>query len=122
MQILLVEDEHPVLRALTWALTGKGHHVDAVGSAGAALRHLEARRFDVVIVDINLPDATGWDVLRGMAWGPNAATPSVVMSALPPSVRRLREFSPVRVLLKPFPIDALFHAAEWAATREEIDD
>jgi CheY-like chemotaxis protein len=58
---------------------------------------------------VNLPDATGWDVLRrrGVGARPNRETPAVVMSAISPSVARLKEFSPMGVLRKPFPIDAL---------------
>lgn len=119
MHILLVEDEHHVRHALGKALTRHGHEVSEAGSAGDATALLGTREFDVLVVDINLPDATGWDVLRARSPGPNATTPAVVMSALQPSVLRVREFAPVGVLLKPFPVDALFHAAGLAAARRE---
>lgn len=119
VHILLVEDERHVRSAFTRALSRHGYEVTEAESAAEARELLESRLFDVLIVDINLPDATGWDVLRQKSSGWNAATPSVVMSALPPSTKRVREFAPSGVLLKPFPIDALYRAAEKAAAVKE---
>jgi CheY-like chemotaxis protein len=74
--------------------------------------------FDLLLVDINLPDATGWDVLRQCAAGTdNRSTPAVVMSAVPPSVARLKEFTPLGVLVKPFPLDALLRVVDKASER-----
>jgi DNA-binding response OmpR family regulator len=114
MNILLVEDELHVRQAFGRALSRHGHDVSEAATASDAGELLDARAFDVIIVDVNLPDSTGWDVLRRKLNGRNAATPSVVMSAVPPSVKRVREFAPSSVLLKPFPVDALYRAAELA--------
>ena len=62
--------------------------------------------YDLLLLDINLPDATGWDVLREIREA-GRDIPTVVFSAVPPSAQRVREFRPLGVLTKPFPIDAL---------------
>lgn len=66
---------------------------------------------DLLLLDINLPDATGWDVLRDLE-AQGRATPAVIFSAAPPNPRRLHEFKPIAVLYKPFPIDALIRLVQ----------
>jgi DNA-binding NtrC family response regulator len=119
MKILLVEDEHHVRRALDKALSSHGYAVTGAESASEAVGLLQDQVFDVLVVDINLPDATGWDVLGQKSRSRNPDTPAIVMSAIPPSVKRIREFAPVGVLLKPFPVDALYRAVEQAISFRE---
>ena len=61
--------------------------------------------FDVLLLDVNLPDQTGWDVLRALEGA--HVPPVIVLTALRPTQHRLDEFRPAAVLLKPFPMDAL---------------
>ena len=60
-----------------------------------------------MLLDVNLPDATGWDVLRAFFVTPAANYRVIVMSAVPQTRRRYREFKPIGILHKPFPIEAL---------------
>ena len=87
--------------------------------------------FDLILLDINLPDQSGWDVLRRLREDPQLALrppPAViVMTAVRPHDKRLVEFHPDAVLLKPFPIDALLRLSERVlakqpAAREEGED
>jgi DNA-binding response OmpR family regulator len=61
----------------------------------------------VVVLDVNLPDLTGWDVLRGMDRSKRERCRVVVISAGPISAQRIEELQPDRHLEKPFPMDAL---------------
>jgi len=90
---------------------------DSVATAREALATAAALRtpFDVLLLDLNLPDRTGWDVLRGLATSGNGAgSPRmprvIVMTAVHPAQCRLDEFRPDALLIKPFPIDALLRA------------
>lgn len=103
-QILLVEDNPGIRLALSRALESHGH---SVAQASDAIVALTSANFDVLVLDINLPDMTGWDVLRHIASDDMPPMPLIVMSAVPPSVARLREFRPIGVLAKPFPVDVL---------------
>jgi DNA-binding response OmpR family regulator len=120
MNVLLVEDELHVRRALARSLEAWGHAVTEVETAASALSALGANPFDLIVLDINLPDATGWDVLRGGETSENRETPAIVISAISPSVRRLREFQPFGVLHKPFPIDSLHHLVIKVESRRNI--
>jgi DNA-binding response OmpR family regulator len=105
-RVLLVEDEEPLQRILARNLTRRGYDVTVESSAAAAIASLCAGPlFDALLLDVNLPDRTGWDVLRAMSGCD--MPPVIVLTALRPMQRRLDEFRPAAVLLKPFPVDAL---------------
>ncbi|MFT4039077.1 MAG: response regulator [Thermomicrobiales bacterium] len=118
--ILLVEDEPVLQRTLFRSLQVRRYDVLAVGSAAEAITETAERQFGVILLDVNLPDATGWDVLRALR-ARAEPTPVIVLSAAPPNPDRVREFRPSGVLLKPFPIDALLHliGATGAAPERE---
>lgn len=108
LSILLVEDEPVLQRTLLRSLQARQYDVRAVASVAEAITASAALPFGVMLLDVNLPDATGWDVLRAMR-ARQDYTPVIVLSAAPPNPDRVREFRPSGVLLKPFPIDALLH-------------
>ena len=110
MQILLIEDESALADVLARNLRARGHDPVVAGSAEAALEEIERALPDALIVDVNLPDLTGWDVLRRMTAGQRALVRVIVISAAPISQKRIEEFNPDAALQKPFPIDALMRA------------
>ncbi len=114
MRILLIEDEPHVRGALSRSLAAHGHAVTEGGTVRDGLDAIESTRFDLLLLDINLPDATGWDILRAKQATANDDVPAIVISAIPPSVARLREFQPYAVLHKPFPVDSLIRLVEKA--------
>jgi DNA-binding response OmpR family regulator len=67
--------------------------------------------FDVLVLDINLPDAVGWNALTALDTAEKRPR-TIILSAIPPSAARVREFSPISVLEKPFPLDALLRLIE----------
>ncbi len=63
-RILIVDDDPLVPRTLRILLRKHGHDVDAASDAEEAMVHLREERFDVVISDINMPGADGFEVLK----------------------------------------------------------
>jgi DNA-binding response OmpR family regulator len=61
-RILLIEDEATSRELLSYILSSAGYAVDAVESAAAAVAHLEATPYRVVIADWLLPDGNGIDL------------------------------------------------------------
>jgi len=111
--ILLVEDELRLRRTLVRSLEGRGYRVVEAATAGEAVTAALSTGFAVMLLDSNLPDATGWDVLRQLR-AAGCEVPVVVLSAVPPNPTRVREFRPLGVLYKPFPIDALLRLIQVA--------
>jgi signal transduction histidine kinase len=63
-RILVVEDEGPVLEALSLALQGVGYTVHRAANGAEALRLLAGTPPDLLLLDIGLPDMDGWEVLK----------------------------------------------------------
>lgn len=118
-RVLVVEDESHLRRIMVRNLVERGYQVDQAGTVAEALSACAAARPDVVVLDINLPDASGWDVLRGLSERGLSVPRVVATSAVPLSRNRIAEFKPLAFLQKPFPIDALLRAVEHAAAGEE---
>lgn len=78
-RILLVEDEPHIVRSLTPALDAEGHEVTAVGSGSAALGALAGDGYDVILLDLGLPDMDGKRVIeRVREW---SEVPIIILSA-----------------------------------------
>jgi len=63
-RILLVEDEAAIADAIVYALQTEAFEVSRVGLGREALALLRSEKFDVLILDVGLPDQTGFDVCR----------------------------------------------------------
>lgn len=64
MRILVVEDNQTLAEGLVTVLRGNGYAVDHISDGASALEMLSVERFDLVILDLNLPGLDGIDVLR----------------------------------------------------------
>jgi two-component system OmpR family response regulator len=64
MRILVVEDDSLLARGLTRVLTRAGHAVDKADTGVQADKALRAASYDLVVLDIGLPDIDGFEVLR----------------------------------------------------------
>ena len=105
-RVLVVEDEAPLRRVIARNLTSRGVQVREAATVDEALQASSTEVPDLLLLDINLPDRTGWDVLRALKQR-NILVPTIVVSAVRVSQSRLDEFQPMAYLPKPFPIDAL---------------
>ena len=63
-RILLVDDDRYVVRYLERALDQAGYQVSATTSGKEALALMEAERPDLLILDLNMPEPDGFDLLR----------------------------------------------------------
>ena len=64
MRILVVEDEAKLLNILLRCLKGEGLTADGVGSAEEAFEYIKSFHYDLVILDLLLPDSPGTSLLR----------------------------------------------------------
>jgi two-component system copper resistance phosphate regulon response regulator CusR len=80
MRLLVVEDEKRIADFLCRGLQGAGYAVDAAATGAAALDHIHSAEYDLVILDLMLPDMDGIAVLeriRSKKVGP----PVLILSA-----------------------------------------
>lgn len=113
--ILIVEDEATLRRIIATNLRARGHEVAQAETVEQALAHLGAAPSDLMLLDINLPDGSGWDVLRVLRTT-QREVPTVIISAVHVTPAHLAEFRPLAYLPKPFPLDALLRIVENGAS------
>jgi two-component system KDP operon response regulator KdpE len=65
-RILVVDDDPQIRRVLKVTLSGQGFEVDDAKNGEAALDKLREARFDLVLLDINMPGMSGLDVCRAI--------------------------------------------------------
>ena len=62
-KILIVEDEKPISKLIEMSLTSAGYACTCVYDGMAAADHLEEHRYDLVLLDIMLPGASGYELM-----------------------------------------------------------
>lgn len=121
--LVLIEDDAALRLIITRYLRGHGYRVVEADSAEDAKRRLadlqvEGVRPRLVLLDLNLPGETGWDLLRGELLSRAGNPPVVITSAVTVSPRRLEEFHVAGYLPKPFPLETLVDTIERLVVKE----
>jgi len=80
MRILLVEDNARLAALITDGLSAQGYAVDWSENLGSARHALEISSYDLLLVDLGLPDGDGLELIRSMRRGKNPA-PVLVLTA-----------------------------------------
>src|SRR5436190_7182777 len=80
MRILVVEDEKRIADFLCRGLEGAGYAVDAASNGASAIEHIHSADYDLVILDLMLPDMDGLQVLEKIR-NRKAGPPVLILSA-----------------------------------------
>jgi CheY-like chemotaxis protein/CHASE3 domain sensor protein len=78
-RVLVVEDDERQRRSVTELLANGSTRIVGVSTAAQALEQLEAADFDCIVMDLNLPDSSGCDLLERMAGREGRALPPVIV-------------------------------------------
>lgn len=62
--VLIVDDEEELASIMSEMLEGYGYEVSCAGSAAAAFDALSENRFHLILLDVNLPETTGFEICR----------------------------------------------------------
>ncbi|GLV87278.1 DNA-binding response regulator [Streptomyces lavendulae subsp. lavendulae] len=117
-RVLVVEDDPRLVRALKINLRARKFDVEEACDGGSALRLAAARKPDVIVLDLGLPDMDGVDVITGVrGW---SRVPILVLSARHTSEDKIRALDAGAddYVTKPFSMDELL-ARLRAATRRQ---
>ncbi len=103
-RILVVEDEAAIADTLLYALRSEGFGAEHVVLGRQALVRHQAQPFDLVILDVGLPDMTGFDVLRGLRTDGSASVPVLFLTARGEEIDRVLglELGADDYVVKPF--------------------
>ncbi|MGH7092739.1 MAG: response regulator [Stellaceae bacterium] len=77
--ILVTDDEPPILRFLRTSLSAAGHRVVTAETAAGALALVAVEKLDIVILDLGLPDRSGFEVITAIRR--QSPVPIIVLSA-----------------------------------------
>ncbi|MEU8433516.1 response regulator [Streptomyces sp. NPDC029216] len=117
-RVLVVEDDPQLVRALRINLQARKFDVDEAGDGTSALRLATARRPDIIVLDLGLPDMDGIEVIRGVrGW---SRVPIVVLSARHTSEDKIRALDAGAddYVTKPFSMDELLARLRAASRRQ----
>ena len=108
MRVLLVEDDRMIAEGVLTALKQDGHAVDWVSDGAAAGAALVTERFDIMLLDLGLPQRDGLEVLRE-ARQRDDATPVIIITARDDLASRVAglDAGADDYLVKPFDLDEL---------------
>ena len=80
-RILVVEDEPDIRLNLTTMLEAHGYETEDAEDGEVALEHLEAERFDMMVLDLMMPNVDGYEVLQRMSAKVREALPVIILTA-----------------------------------------
>jgi DNA-binding response OmpR family regulator len=66
MRILIVEDEKKLIDILQRSLRSEGYTVDGVNTAADGLEYIKSYHYDLIVLDLQLPDGTGTSLLKAI--------------------------------------------------------
>jgi two-component system, OmpR family, KDP operon response regulator KdpE len=121
-KVLVVEDERALLRALAMNLTARGYDVTEAETGTRALAAAANEDYDVIVLDLGLPDLSGLDVIKAVR--AYASTPIIVLSARTGTSEKVAalDLGADDYVTKPFSIDELLARLRAATRRGGVPD
>jgi two-component system KDP operon response regulator KdpE len=120
LKVLVVDDEPAIRRFLRTSLTAQGYQVTEAENGAAALDNLRRNTTDILVLDLGLPDITGFDIIERLR-GQGSTVPIVVLSSRSDETGKVTalDLGADDYITKPFGIDELL-ARVRAALRHRL--
>ena len=121
-RILLVDDEVALQRAVGPLLRSRGYDLDIVGTGADALKMVDERPPDLIVLDLGLPDLEGGEVCRRVR--AHSQVPIVVLSARGTEADKVKalDLGADDYITKPFGPEELLARIRVALRRVTSDD
>ena len=110
-RVLVVDDDESVRESLKKVLEGADYEVVLAGDGLEAAIRFESGRIDLVLLDLNLPDQSGWDVFERLTTQ-YPFVPVIIITGLPNQQRTARAAWVGALFEKPFEVTALLRRME----------
>jgi CheY-like chemotaxis protein len=112
LKILIADDDGPFRSLAAIVVRGAGFHVTEARDGTEALQKVAAAEFDLVLLDIRMPGASGWEILKQMIAEAEPGKPpsrALMMTGLTTEfdLDRLKREGAFGMLIKPFQNDDL---------------
>lgn len=78
-RVLVIEDEDNIAIALDYLITRDGYAYDRIASGGVALDHIRRTHPDLVLLDVMLPDVSGYEICQGVRLDPELGGVKILM-------------------------------------------
>jgi DNA-binding response OmpR family regulator len=104
-RVLVIEDEENIMLSLTFVLEREGYEVSSARTGQEGLVQMRQKRPDLIILDLMLPDVSGYQVCEEARRDPGLAdTPILVLTARAQEVERQKgiDVGATEYLTKPF--------------------
>lgn len=120
-RILLVDDEPLIVDSLSYSLEREGFEVHSAMDGNQALESVEEFNPDLIVLDLLLPDISGFEVCRRLR--ENHTTPVIMLTALGEEIDRVQglEVGADDYLAKPFSFRELLARVRATLRRVELD-
>jgi DNA-binding response OmpR family regulator len=121
--VLVVDDEEDVLKLVAENLMIRGYKVEEAKNGREALEKVHISSPSLMILDIKLPDFSGWELLKRMKTDPLVVNsfPVLVMTAsiTDTIIDRMSYPNVVEILIKPFSSTSLVAIVKWILKKSD---
>lgn len=119
LNILVVDDKKVIGDLFDFTLGYSGHVITVVDNPNAAIQKIKSENFDVIFLDIVMPEKDGVELLEDIK-SLNSKLPVVMMSGYSVEERknRAKELGAITCLKKPFEIEDVKKAIKLATGKE----
>ena len=110
MKVLIIEDDRTLAKNLKQVLVKAGFAVDTANTRENGLAETEINEYDCIVLDINLPDGSGFDLLDDLRNTGNK-TPVIIVTARGQVEDRIKglNIGADDYLVKPFSFEVIFN-------------
>ena len=114
-RILIVDDDDGIRTLVQTILRRRGYAVDTARNGIEALERLEERSYGLMLLDLMMPQMSGWEMLRLLgSRTPNRRPPVIILLTAGPESREVSPELVAGAVRKPFDIDLLTDTvSEW---------
>ena len=78
-KVLVIEDEDNIALALDFLMTREGYVPDRIANGGEAMARIRATHPDLVLLDVMLPEISGYEICQSMRMDPSLSDVKILM-------------------------------------------